>query len=713
MVILKRSYYIENIILQASADAMVKHLKKTDGIRKARFDMSSHILMVSFDPDRIGESDIIDIVSSLGHHAYPYDDFKLDVGEKNQKDDALPAISINPVPIIVSLILILLPGITPVPSVISALPLLVILYLLKDVYLQQFRSKMPILFSQAAASAIGAAFAIGSAIILWLRNDSNASFFCLSAACILLSGAGIASIVKKSRAKATKFWKEFQSSIPETAFVYKDYHESVSYVSNIQKNELILVRQGEKIPVDGPVIKGSATVDESILSGDDSLVLKKEGMDVYAGTELKTGSITINTKLTGDHTAMMKLVTMAKDTATETSLQSPYRIHGRYLLLYMMLAALIVFTGWMFTGSSIGFALGCALSVMACTSLSALNLCSDSAVVHTSANAVKSHILFKNVTSMDLTAKTDMIFIEQDGLITQTNFYITDFIPANGISRGKFEYIALALMNKNDKQIAKAITQYLRDHKNSHENTFEPARFTRLGNDPLHTLSSYEVNSLANAMEKGINITDHLEYAENLYKQGKRILVFSSENTYLGLIAADRDIIPESIEMINRFEAAGIEPIIIANGNENETINIKRAYANIEILQNPTQEELIDYQEETDYTTSGLITTNPESILLRTTDLSIVTGVGIGMDQTSGDIIIARESLYDYLEAINLARKLYNRVHQSQLEVLGYHAIVALLTGLIFPLLISQPFPAYISALIAYILTYIIYSQTH
>ena len=691
MAVTGKTFSIANISIQASADTVEKRVGALSGVRTVNVNISSNTMYVEYDPEAIDEKVIIQTVRACGYDAYTRE-----MPAVSETEPAKEGVSLNR-PLAASFALCGLIGLlwfVPAAFWIGFIAVLIVLWLspsaLQDALNEIRTEKKP---GYGCLRTLTVVLCLGAATGFGMQDPRQGILFQFTAALILSVFTLEDQLIENSRLSASKPVSALLDSLPKTASVYDDRREKLARTEELREDQIIMVRPGEAIPADGRVIRGFATMDESALTGMDTPIEKSEGSYVYANSICLTGSVEVRAERTGSATAMMRLASLAEKTASDDSFQSPFKNFGRYLLLYIVIAACTAAGGWLFSGKTAFFALNVMLSVLGCASLRSLKLSSENEVMSAAGQAMTNHVLFRSVEALEMTGKTDYAVIEQNGAITDSELTVTDFITAEGMSEGRLEYIAYALESRSDRPFAKAITRYLRSKKMTVTDLQEFTRLSRRGRGALQSLSSFQAGSYEEIVAQGIEPGEWEETIARLRSEGKRVLIFTEKETIIGVIAAVRPLIPGAPEALKGLQEAGCEIWLLMDGSEDEASVLNGKLNPDNMLVHPEKDErerLLAGLDEDD-TITAYISTVPEETSQEDVDVTVAIGTGAEPDKEKAGILLTRNRLSDFLYALNLSRQLNERIARKQMAILIYLAEAVLLFGFLLPAVTDFP----------------------
>ncbi len=698
MASVNKTFSIANISIQASADTVEKKVGSLNGVRNVQVTISSNTMDVEYDPEVIDERLIIQAVRDCGYEAYTKE--IPTVGEEPDAQSDHVLLSKN---LIISFACAAAIGILHFVPLSFWPCVLIALFCCYNNFgmIQEAFVELASLKKPGAASIRLLAFVIclSAALVTGLKENAQGTLYLFTGCSILFFSALERKLIELSRIAAAHSVSEIKDSMPKTASVYHDRHERIAPVAEIQEDQIIMIRPDDVIPADGRVIRGFATMNESALTGMETPIEKSEGSYVYANSVCLSGSVEIKAERTGSATAMMRLASLAEKTASDDSFQSPFKSFGRYLLVYIIIAAIIAASGWLFSGKDILFALNVLLCVLCSASLRTLALSSENEVMSAATEAMKRHVIFRSVEALEMCGKTDYAVIESPGAVIDEELTVTDFIPASDMSKGRLEYIAYALESRSDRPFAKAITRYLRSRRMEATDLAEFTRLSRRGRHALQSLSSYRSYTYDEIVVNNIEHSEWEDQISSLREEGKRVLIFTENDAVIGIIAAAHQIIPDAKGALKELEKNGSEVYLFTEGSEDESRVLAEKLELENVFFDYTKEEkeslLASLDQEDTITT--YIAADPDQISAE--DIDIVTAINTGAEPTAAEagIWLTRNRLSDFVYAFSLSKLLNERIARKQMSILIYHAIAVVVFGFLLPAVLPFSLPPVIA----------------
>ena len=689
----KQTFSVANLYLNASADTIYQHLINTKGIVTVTVALSDRNVTVEYDPNIISADNIIEKIKACGYHAYtreiPTSDFFIQQDEKNPTKPNYHILFVFVCEVILLTILWILhitPWIGLLFSVYS-------LYVGRIIFMhakEEIQKKNPS-SATIGSIAIGISFLYGT--LLTIQNTVNVYPFMISVITILGTNLYKTKFLKYMQQTSTTSLS-IKQYIPENTAVFNKTGEVIEETSQLKKNQILIIRPNENIPCDGIVVEGYASVDESTLTGIQSNITKSEGSYVYAGTRCLQGSLQIKVEKIGEKTTLLQFAKLAKETANDKSFDSPFKNFSKYLFLYSIIAAVILFFGWILVGKSFSIAISVSIAVLASVAMNALTISSEKEVLEKAIYAAKNHVLFRNVDALETAGKVETLFLEQDDIVIASKPEVTDFIPLDKTDLNIIRYIAYTLSNKRHDSFSRAITRYLKSQKISAVNLSVLTNFQKTHqSDTIQ--NTYQLCNVHDLSYTGIiNPTTRQKFDE-LIEQGKIVFILIGQDQVLGLIAMQKPIVPNSIQAIHSLKEL-TDVHLFARGNDEEiqyiqnNFNIKNIHANVDMNE---KENLI---KSCSHDSISMYANADGSISSSTADLNVQFGISQNLDSEDNDIILTRKRLSDLVFAIQTSAKLNQQIQFKQIAIIAYHVLAVIIFGFITPIFFAIPLPVFL-----------------
>ena len=493
----------------------------------------------------------------------------------------------------------------------------------------------------------------------------------------------------RSKGKTTDALKGLMKLAPETATIIKNGKEITVPVSQVKKGDIFAVKPGESIPVDGIVVDGVSSVDESALTGESVPVDKNKGDSVSAATMNQSGYLKCEAVRVGEDTALSQIIRMVSDAAATKApiAKAADKVAGVFVPAVIGIAVL-TFIIWLIAGETFGFALARGISVLVISCPCALGLATPVAIMVGSGVGAKNGILFKTAVSLETAGKVNTVVLDKTGTITNGTPKVTDIIPF-GLGEDELLGIAYSLEKKSEHPLAKAITEKAKENNISFE---ESENFQAVSGSGL-------VATVGNERVTGGN----LKFIENeaavddeaknkitaLSQEGKTPLIFAKNGKLIGIIAVADTIKEDSPEAVKQLKNMGIRVVMLTGDNEKTANAIGKAAGVDEVIAGvlPDGKESVIRnlmkQGKVAMVGDGI---NDAPALTRA-DAGIAIGAGTDIAIDAADIVLMKSRLSDVPAAIRLSRATLRNIHQNLFWAFMYNIIgIPLAAGLFIPL---------------------------
>lgn len=471
-----------------------------------------------------------------------------------------------------------------------------------------------------------------------------------------------------SKGRTTNALKGLLNLQPKTAVLLRDGNEVTVPIEEVRAGDIYVVRPGGSIPVDGEILEGDCTVDESALTGESVPVDKQAGDKVSAATINKTGFIKCRAEKVGEDTTLAQIIRMVSESAGSKApiARIADKVSGVFVPAVLVIAA-IVFAIWMFIGAPIGDSLTRAIAVLVVSCPCALGLATPVAIMVGNGVAAKNGILFKTSSSLEQTGKADIIVLDKTGTITSGIPKVTDIVTANGVSENELLNDAYALEQGSEHPLGRAITDYctsknltaaqIEDFKVFAGNGLEgriDGRMLRGGN-----LSFISKNCTVDSEIRA--------RADELSGQGKTPLFFESEGKLRGIIAVADTLREDSSEAIEEFKKMGLYTVMLTGDNRRTADAIgKTAGVDLtiaDVLPGDKEKVVKTLQK------YGKVIMVGDGIndapALTSADIGMAIGAGTDIAIDAADCVLMKSDLKDAAAALRISRRTITNIHEN------------------------------------------------
>ena len=503
----------------------------------------------------------------------------------------------------------------------------------------------------------------------------------------------------RAKSKTSEAITKLMDLAPKTAKVLRNGQEEEISVDDVQNGDILVVRDGDTVPVDGKITEGFASVDESAITGESLPVDKQTGDPVTGGTINRTGYFQMEATAVGEHTTLSKIIQLVDDA---TSSKAPIakladRVSSVFVPVVITIALLAAIL-WLLAGQSFEFALSVAISVLVISCPCALGLATPTAIMVGTGRGAAKGILIKSAEALEITHSIDTVVLDKTGTVTQGKPVVTDVIAleADGNAAGEntqayteLLQLAFSLEKMSSHPLAEAIVkkaeacsaafQEISDYEmipgQGIAGTIDKVRCLA-GNRKLMETNRIDISVAAGLQEK-------------LADEGKTPLYFAQGGKFLGVIAAADVVKPTSREAIARLQEMGMDVIMLTGDNARtaeaikKQVGIKTVIA--DVLPQDKEEKVRRLQEQGHKVAMVGDGINDAPALARA-DVGIAIGAGTDVAIESADIVLMKSDLMDAASAVSLSRAVMRNIKQNLFWAFFYNAIgIPVAAGVLYP----------------------------
>ncbi len=493
----------------------------------------------------------------------------------------------------------------------------------------------------------------------------------------------------RSKGKTSEAITKLLDLAPKKATILKNGKEIEIAVEEVQKGDIIVVRPGQSIPVDGEIIEGFSAVDESALTGESIPVEKKVGDMVIGATVNKTGYFQFRAEKVGSDTTLSQIIQLVEEASASKApiAKLADKVSGIFVPVVITIAVAVTAI-WLLLGYSFSFALSIGIAVLVISCPCALGLATPTAIMVGTGKGAENGILIKSAESLEIAHEVDTIILDKTGTVTEGKPKVTDVILAEGIFENKLLRNAFAVEQLSEHPLSEAIVNYVKQKNVTAPNgeNFEAIA----GQGVKATVSGKEISAgnLKMMKQKGIAENDIFEKGEKLAEEGKTPLYFAEDNKLLGIIAVADVVKPTSKKAIAEFRKMGIDVIMLTGDNKRtaeaiaKQMNLTRVVA--EVLPQDKEKEVRQIQQQGKKVAMIGDGINDAPALARA-DVGVAIGAGTDVAIESADIVLMKSDLLDGVAAIQLSRAVIRNIKQNLFWAFFYNVIgIPLAAGLFF-----------------------------
>ena len=498
----------------------------------------------------------------------------------------------------------------------------------------------------------------------------------------------------KSKGKTSEAITKLLNLAPKTVTVVRDGVEQVFDATDVEKGEIFLVKPGESVAVDGIVLEGKSSFDESAITGESIPVPKQEGDTIVSASMNKSGLIRAKATKVGEDTTIAQIIRLVEEASSSKApiAKVADKIAGVFVPTVITIA-LITGIIWLISGATFEFAMSTAIAVLVISCPCALGLATPVAIMVGTGKGAENGILIKSGDALETAHQIDTVVLDKTGTITQGKPVVTDIICAAGKSAAKTQLLQIAgsLEKGSEHPLAEAIVNYCVTNNISLEKVTDFIALFGKGIEGTVSGTHYYAGNENMMEEKGISLSaEQKNQIRELAKQGRTPLLFADENQFLGIVAVADVVKPTSKEAVQKFRDYGIHVIMLTGDNEVTAQAIKEQVGIDEVIAGvlPTQkEEKISALKQAGHKVAMIGDGVNDAPALASADVGIAIGAGTDVAIESADIVLMKNDLLDAVGAVKLSKAVIRNIKENLFWAFFYNSIgIPLAAGVLYPL---------------------------
>lgn len=714
-IVMKRKYDIIGMTCSACSAHIDKAIRHIDGIQSVNVNLLSNFMVVEFDEDKVNDALIMKTVEEAGYKAMPE---KTEVQQTTQNE----SIDEKKKSLILSFVFLIplfyismghMMG-APLPDILlghenmmvfaltQLFLTLPIMYINRGYFQRGFKSlwhKSPnmdtlIAIGSAAAAiySIYAIFMMGYDLGHGNMNEAHQYMMQLyfeSAGMILTLISLGKYLESRSKKKTSEAIEKLMNLMPSTATVLIDGQEVVVAIEDVQIGDIVIVKSGQSIPVDGVIIKGQTSIDESMITGESLPVDKSVDDKIIGATMNVEGYIQVKVTHTSGDTTLSKIIQLVEDASSSKApiAKLADQISGIFVPIVMVIS-LLTFIGWITLGAqTFHFALTCAIAVLVISCPCALGLATPTAIMVGTGKGAQLGILIKSAENLELLSKADSIVLDKTGTITKGKPQVTDIYPQH-ISETELLKTAAAIENASQHPLAKAIVEYVQQMDLTFQtvDSFEMVQ----GQGLIGKLNGKTLLSGNKRMmeEHGIDLSDVYETSQKLASFGKTPLYYALDEQLIGMIVVSDVLKETSQQAIQSLRDMNLSVYMLTGDNAltAKAIGDKLGIEVIaEVLPQDKEKHIRDLQAQGRTVIMVGDGINDAPALMRAdVGIAMTSGTDIAID--SADLVLMKNDLQDVVHSIELSHAVIRNIKENLFWAFFYNVIgIPIAAGLFYP----------------------------
>jgi Cu2+-exporting ATPase len=537
--------------------------------------------------------------------------------------------------------------------------------------------------------AVGISAAYGFSVILTLLG-SNDSYY--EAAAMLITFVLFGHWMEmKSRRGTTDALQALFNLVPPQARLWKDEKESMVATVDVKLGDILILKPGDKVPVDGEIIEGETAIDESLVTGESLPVAKSVGDSVIGGSINTSGSVKMRATKVGQDTALAQIVKMVE--TAQNSKAPGQKIADRfakYLVIVAVGGGLLTFIIWYFVlGQPLLFALTFAISTIVIACPDALGLATPTAVAVGTGLGAKHNILIKDAPTLEEVSKIQAVVLDKTGTLTEGKPKITDVITAPGFTEDEVIQFAAAVEAKSSHPLSSAILEKVgKDHATSH-NVEVFKNLAGHGVEARVDGKQVIVGTIKLMSDRTIDINPLQQDIDRLLSEGKTIMVLAVDHNIAG-VAAATDPVKENAKLaITRMKEMGLEVAMITGDNKKTADTIGKQLGIDRVFSEVLPEDKASYvkklQDEGKFTAMVGDGVNDAPALAQA-DIGIAIGAGTDVAIETAKVVLMKSDPSDIIRAIRLSKATVRKMKENLVWASVYNLLaIPVAAGLLYP----------------------------
>lgn len=500
---------------------------------------------------------------------------------------------------------------------------------------------------------------------------------------------------EKAKGKTSSSIRKLMGLQPTSVTVLRNYALIEIPIQEVATNEMVIVKPGDRIPVDGSVAEGSSFVDESTITGEPLPILKSKGDKVFAGTINQKGTLTIKAEQVGSETVLSHIIKMVEQAqGSKAPVQRlADRIAGIFVPTVMGIAILSMFIWFAFGGSN-GVIQGilALVTVLAVACPCALGLATPTAIMVGVGKGAENNILIKDAESLEIAHKIDVVVLDKTGTITEGKPEVVDIVWQDDISDKKgYKAILYSIETLSEHPLAEAVVRNLESEIKTPTKIDDFEALAGLGVKARLNNKSYLVGSEKLMIQKGVEISESIKTSIIQLEQGSNSLIFFAEqdNIIATISIADR-IKPTSQQAVKKLKDIGVEVIMLTGDNKSTATSVaqKVGISRFESSMLPSAKgDYIKCLQSEGKVVAMIGDGINDSQALAQADVSIAMGKGSDIAMEIAKITLMTSDLAQVPKAIELSQKTMRTVRQNLFWAFIYNLIgIPLAAGILYPI---------------------------
>lgn len=734
---MKQKFDVTGMTCSACSAHVEKSVSKLEGVQCVNVNLLQNSMVVEYDDNALGTTDIIHAVESGGYGASVQGETKMQEAPKNVAAEEMHHMKRRLIASFCFLIPLFYISMghmmgAPLPAIllgdenvmIFALTQLFltipVLIINKKYYVVGFKAlwnKAPNMDSLialgSAASVVYSVFAIYSMAYamghgdLMTAHHYGMELYFESAAMILTLITVGKYMETRSKGKTSEAISKLMDLAPKTATVLRNGVEQEIPVEEVVTGDTIIVKPGQRIPVDGKIMEGFSAVDESAITGESIPVEKQVGDTVIGATVNKSGYFRMTATRVGKDTTLSQIIALVEEAGASKApiAKLADKVSGVFVPVVITIAVLAAVIWFVAGNQPFSFALSIGIAVLVISCPCALGLATPTAIMVGTGKGAEYGILVKSAESLEIAHQVQTVVLDKTGTLTEGKPIVTDVVLAKGILRNRLLKQAAAVEALSEHPLAEAIVAYAKEKEVAFEKAENLTATAGQGVEADVAGKHILAGNLKMMQERGIQLGEWEAKAVDLAEAGKTPLFFAENETFLGIVALADTLKPTSKAAVDAFHQMGIEVVMLTGDNKRTAEAIAKELdiqVIAEVLPQDKEREVRRLQEQGKKVAMIGDGINDAPALMRA-DVGVAIGAGTDVAMESADIILMKSDLMDAVTAIELSHATIRNIKENLFWAFFYNACgIPLAAGVFYPFLEWKLNPMFAAAAMSF-----------
>lgn len=734
---MKQKFDVTGMTCSACSAHVEKSVSKLEGVQCVNVNLLQNSMVVEYDDNALDTTDIIHAVESGGYGASVQGETKTQEAPKNVAAEEMHHMKRRLIASFCFLIPLFYISMghmmgAPLPAIllgdenvmIFALTQLFltipVLIINKKYYVVGFKAlwnrapNMDSLIALGSAASVvysvfaiySMAYAMGHGDLMTAHHYGMELYFESAAMILTLITVG-KYMETRSKGKTSEAISKLMDLAPKTATVLRNGVEQEIPVEEVVTGDTIIVKPGQRIPVDGKIMEGFSAVDESAITGESIPVEKQVGDTVIGATVNKSGYFRMTATRVGKDTTLSQIIALVEEAGASKApiAKLADKVSGVFVPVVITIAILAAVIWFVAGNQPFSFALSIGIAVLVISCPCALGLATPTAIMVGTGKGAEYGILVKSAESLEIAHQVQTVVLDKTGTLTEGKPVVTDVVLAKGILRNRLLKQAAAVEALSEHPLAEAIVAYAKEKEVSFEKAENLTATAGQGVEADVAGKHILAGNLKMMQERGIQLGEWEAKAVELAEAGKTPLFFAENETFLGIVALADTLKPTSKAAVDAFHQMGIEVVMLTGDNKRTAQAIAKELdiqVIAEVLPQDKEREVRRLQEQGKKVAMIGDGINDAPALMRA-DVGVAIGAGTDVAMESADIILMKSDLMDAVTAIELSHATIRNIKENLFWAFFYNACgIPLAAGVFYPFLEWKLNPMFAAAAMSF-----------